>query len=515
MSSGLTNVELPDDESGMNTVGEAHAEPIEQPDHDTILRTLVEEKLPTRVKSDHDISLNTVVSDDQQSRTMSDPKTIADASNSSCSNSRNPAGTFGRFRVLRPHAKGGLGQVSVALDLELNREVALKEILERFSDDPTARERFVLEAEITGGLEHPGIVPVYALGQSRQGNPFYAMRFIKGESLKQSIDNFHQKDKQKTQSPGERQFELRQLLGRFTDVCNAMEYAHSRGVLHRDLKPANIMVGKYGETLVVDWGLAKAVGQAEVGADLPLRPTSALSGSVQTLQGSALGTPAYMSPEQAAGQLENLGPATDIYSLGATLYQILCGRPAFEREGLNETLRKVRTGEFPRPRELHSEIPRGLEAICLKGMALRPEDRYFSANSMADDVEHWLADEPISAAVDTFSERLSRWARKNKGLVQAGSVSLAMIAMISSIAYGIVSFANHRLNTANNTIRHQNEEITSKNEELKSLSAKQVDLTLQRRKSGSQRGNGVKPRPIWAGHSDMIRKMRMLAMRSG
>ena len=300
--------------------------------------------LAPRAGSYHEISQHTVVSDDESQRTTSDQKTVADSTTHSRPKSKPSADTSERFRFLRSHAKGGLGKVSVALDLELNREVALKEILERFENDPTARERFVLEAEITGGLEHPGIVPVYALGHGRRGNPFYAMRFIKGDSLKALIDAFHDKEKQKIQSPGERQLALRQLLGRFTDVCNAMEYAHSRGVLHRDLKPANIMVGKYGETLVVDWGLAKAIGKEEVGADSPLRPTSALSGSIQTLQGSALGTPAYMSPEQAAGLLNNLGPSTDIYSLGATLFHILCGRPAFERENLFETLRKVYQG---------------------------------------------------------------------------------------------------------------------------------------------------------------------------
>ena len=567
MSSDLTNIDLPEDESEQNTVQDHHLNPTERSDDDLNLntvaegdftsratsdheitlknsvvgdnelhrtiadqktlaednltpratsdheitlknsvvgdnvlhrtiadqKTLAEDNLTLRATSDHEITLNTVVSDNESPKTTSDQKTIADTTLGTHSKSRTSTETSSRFRILRSHAKGGLGKVSVALDLQLNREVALKEILERFEADPTARERFVLEAEITGGLEHPGIVPVYALGQGQHGNPYYAMRFIKGDSLKRSIDDFHQKDKQKALSPGERQLALRQLLGRFTDVCNAMEYAHSRGVLHRDLKPANVMVGKYGETLVVDWGLAKAVGKAEVGADSPLRPTSALSGSIQTLQGSALGTPAYMSPEQAAGLLENLGPATDIYSLGATLYHILCGRPPFERDNLTETLRKVRTGEFPRPRELLSDIPRGLEAICLKGMALRPEDRYSTANLMADDIEHWLADEPISAAQDTFSERLSRWARKNKGLVQAGSVSLALIALISSIAYGIVSFANHRLNNANKTISQQNEQITSKNDELKTTN---TNLDAARTEALQKRDEAIKQRSI-------------------
>jgi tRNA A-37 threonylcarbamoyl transferase component Bud32 len=221
-----------------------------------------------------------------------------------------------RYQVLRPHARGGLGEVFVALDQELHREVALKEIDATHADDPHSRGRFVREAEITGGLEHPGVVPVYGLGRHADGRPFYAMRFIRGETLKDAIARFHE-------SPGHGlghgDLEFRQLLGRFMAVCNAVAYAHSRGVIHRDLKPSNVMLGHYGETLVVDWGLAKAVGRdpAEDGAR-PAEPTLVpvlAEGSSATRTGAALGTPAYMSPEQAAGRLDQLGPASDVYSL--------------------------------------------------------------------------------------------------------------------------------------------------------------------------------------------------------
>ena len=164
-----------------------------------------------------------------------------------------------RFEVLRPLAEGGLGVVSVANDTELTREVALKEIKPMFADHVNSRARFMQEAEITGRLEHPGVVPVYGLGTYPDGRPYYAMRMIKGKSLQEAIAEFHD-ESASHRSAGERSLAMREMLQRFIDVCNAIEYAHSRGIVHRDLKPANIMLGKYRETLVVDWGLAKSVG---------------------------------------------------------------------------------------------------------------------------------------------------------------------------------------------------------------------------------------------------------------
>ena len=176
----------------------------------------------------------------------------------------------------------------VALDTELNREVALKQILDHHADDPASRQRFLLEAEITGGLEHPGIVPVYGLGTYHDGRPYYAMRFIKGDSLQDAIARFHGRRRPcQRRDPGRRSLELRKLLRRFIDVCNAIEYAHSRGVLHRDIKPGNVIVGRYGETLVVDWGLAKPLGHAapeSAAGERTLVPSSG-SGSAETLPG--------------------------------------------------------------------------------------------------------------------------------------------------------------------------------------------------------------------------------------
>ena len=219
----------------------------------------------------------------------------------------------------------------MALDRELGREVALKQIRSPFADDERSRARFVREAEVTGGLEHPGIVPVYALGSDPQGRPYYAMRFIRGESLSARDQSVPRRRPSRDEPPAEWSLELRKLLRRLVDVCNAIEYAHSRGVLHRDLKPSNIIVGTHGETLVVDWGLAKAMGAAEGSGDvIEERPLagSAAAGATETMPGLALGTPSFMSPEQAAGDQDRIGPASDVYSLGATLYCLLTGRAA-------------------------------------------------------------------------------------------------------------------------------------------------------------------------------------------
>jgi serine/threonine-protein kinase len=362
-----------------------------------------------------------------------------------------------RFRVLRPHARGGLGEVFVAQDEELHRQVALKEIQNRHADDPASRARFVLEAEITGGLEHPGIVPVYGLGHYPDGRPFYAMRFIRGDSLQEAVERFHQAD-QPGRDPRERNLALHGLLGRFVDVCNAVAYAHARGVLHRDLKPGNIMLGRYGETLVVDWGLAKPLGRVDPAADLtegPLQPVSG-SESAPTLTGQAIGTPAYMSPEQAAGRLDQLGPASDVYSLGATLYQLLTGRPPVDERDVAAALRRVQKGEFPPPRQVKVQIPAALEAVCRKAMRLRPADRYPTPQALAQDVERWRADEPVSAYREPLAARLGRWSRRHRGLVIGTAAAVAVATVSLAVGLAIVSSKNRALDQANSLLAATN-----------------------------------------------------------
>jgi serine/threonine-protein kinase len=377
-----------------------------------------------------------------------------------------------RFRVVRPHARGGLGAVFVALDTELHREVALKQILDSHADDPVSRQRFLLEAEVTGGLEHPGIVPVYGLGVYPDGRPYYAMRFIRGDSLKEAIERFHADAALRTDA-GRRSLELRKLLRRFLDVCNAIDYAHSRGVLHRDIKPGNVIVGRYGETLVVDWGLAKATGKSDPSAGERTLQPSSTSGSAETLPGSAMGTPAYMSPEQAEGDLDRLGPRSDVYSLGATLYCLLTGQPPLEGGDIAAILRAAQRGEFRPPRIIDASIDRALEAVCLKAMALKPEDRYSSCRALAEDLERWTADEPVTAWREPLPSRARRWVRRNRTAVTAAAVAVvvAMVGMASVLA--VQTKANSDLKAANLDLANANARTTQANAGLQAANERE------------------------------------------
>lgn len=348
-----------------------------------------------------------------------------------------------RFQILHEHARGGLGRVSIALDNELKRKVALKEIRPEHSTDGSNRTRFVREAEITGQLEHPGIVPVYALGSHPDGRPFYAMKFVRGDSLKQAIRQYH--DPQSI-SDGDRNILFRDLLQRFIDVCYAVAYAHSRGVLHRDLKPANIMLGKFGETLVVDWGLAKAGNdpeQVDGDPDASILQPESLSGNNETVDGQAMGTPAYMSPEQAEGKLNRLGPTSDVYSLGATLFHILTGQAPFQSDPESPIIARVIDGRFDSPINVAPRVDRALNAVCLKAMSRQQAQRYESPTELAREIERWLADEPVLARRQSVGERAWRWLRKNRAAALAGT-AVIIIGAVASAAIAINSKQSER-----------------------------------------------------------------------
>ncbi len=343
-----------------------------------------------------------------------------------------PGDAAPRYRPLRYHAGGGLGEVYVAADAELRREVALKRIRAARADDADNRRRFLLEAEITARLEHPGVVPVYGLVADTDGQPCYAMRFIQGQTLGEALEHFHRPPASGAQPAGFDALAFRQLLQRFVAVCNTIAYAHSRGVLHRDLKPGNIMLGRYGETLVVDWGLAKPfarVEEARRAGEETLRPDGDDDASATRL-GQAVGTPAYMSPEQAAGRWDVVGPASDLYSLGATLYALLTGQSPFPTGKVGDIMLKVQRGAFAPPRQVKPSIPRPLEAVCLKAMALEPAARYGSALDLAADLEHWLAGEPVTAWPEPWPLRARRWLGRHRTLV-AGTAAAVVVAALS------------------------------------------------------------------------------------
>ncbi len=319
-----------------------------------------------------------------------------------------------------PHARGGIGEVFRATDAALNRTVAVKRLQDNRASDPESRRRFLVEAEVTARLEHPGVVPVYALFTDDRGGPAYAMRFVQGPTLWDALKEYH------AGPPDPVAF--RRLLQSFIQVCQTVAYAHTRGVIHRDLKPQNILLGKFGETLVVDWGLAKVVGRpeeirAEAQTEGTLVPHSDGSGS-ETAMGSAVGTPAYMSPEQAAGRWDVVTQPSDVYSLGAVLYTILTARPPLDKGNWPEMQQRIQRGDFPRPRQVKAETPRSLEAVCLKAMALAPAARYPSAEALAADVEHWMADEPVAAYRESITTRSRRWMRNHRTLVSTAAVLL-------------------------------------------------------------------------------------------
>jgi tetratricopeptide (TPR) repeat protein len=351
--------------------------------------------------------------------------------------------TRDRYTLSRLHATGGIGRIWLARDASLGRDVALKELRPEQAAQPEVWARFLKEAQITGQLEHPCIVPIYELGRRPDDQaPFYTMRFVRGRTLAEAVAVYHRKREKREAGP----LDLRQLLTAFVGVCNAVAFAHSRGVLHRDLKPQNVVLGDYGEVIVLDWGLARLMNQTD--ADEPSQPITADSAMPGTVQGQVLGTPAYMAPEQAEGRLEQLGPATDVYGLGAILYEILVGRPPFVNTQTSVLLSQVIHDLPARPREVVAGTPRALEAVCLKALAKKLAERYASVQHLASEVQHWLADEPVSAYPEPWAARGSRWIKRHRALV-TGAVAL-LVTLVLGLSTGTVLLgqANARLEHA-------------------------------------------------------------------
>ena len=328
------------------------------------------------------------------------------------------------------HARGGLGEVYVAEDYTLNRQLAIKVIRDDVLDEDS-RSRFFIEAEVTGRLDHPGIVPVYGIGQTDNGRDFLAMRFVKGKTLRAAIDRFHN-----TAHPSKaaRRRELNSLLGHVIAACHTIAYAHSRGILHRDIKPDNIMIGRYHETLVVDWGLAVPIPRDDrarsSGEDTLHVTQKEISESGKQF---AAGTIGYVSPESLPGSLLPLGPRADVYSLGGTLYHLLTGKRSVSGKPGASLINVIAQGSFPPPGKVCRGTPRPLEAICLKAMAADPQQRYQTATELADDLEAYVADEPLSISSDTLLDKIRRAARNHKTAAAILTVFLLTLATVGSL----------------------------------------------------------------------------------
>lgn len=301
-----------------------------------------------------------------------------------------------RFTLIRELGRGGLGTVWLARDEKLNRSVALKEMNPGSAEFPRAWERFHREAEITGHLEHPNVVPLYQFGTDADtGQPFYAMRFVGKRTLVDAIEEYHDR-----RLAGEDvTMDLHRLLTAFIGVCQAIAYAHSRGVIHRDLKPENVALDSFGQVIVLDWGLAKVADDHETENVLSGEHPLADSAFHRTMAGEIIGTPLYMAPEQASGRLDDVDHRTDIYGLGAILFAMLTGHAPHQNSSVTDgapvsvsrLLQLVAAGPSPRPRDSTASIPADLEAICMKAMQFKPHSRFQSTLEMSEAVQQWMA----------------------------------------------------------------------------------------------------------------------------
>jgi WD40 repeat protein/tRNA A-37 threonylcarbamoyl transferase component Bud32 len=299
------------------------------------------------------------------------------------------------YEILGILGRGGMGVVYRARQTRLNRDTALKMILSGAHAGPEELERFRAEAEAVARLQHPNIVQIYEIGE-RDGLPFFSLEFVDGGSLQAKLDG----------TPVTPRLAAQMVVS----LARAMHYAHERGIVHRDIKPANILLTKAGVPKITDFGLAKKI-EGDAG---------------HTTTGAVLGTPAYMSPEQAAGRTHEIGPAADIYSLGAMLYEMLCGRPPFKGESVIHTLQLVQSADPLPPSRLQPRIPRDLETICLKCLRKEPHKRYANAEELAADLDRYLNNQPIKARRTPLVERVWKWAKRRPAV----AALLALLAVV-------------------------------------------------------------------------------------
>jgi serine/threonine protein kinase/formylglycine-generating enzyme required for sulfatase activity len=334
-----------------------------------------------------------------------------------------------RLEVKGEMARGGMGAVLSVFDKNLRRDMAMKVMLKqsdvRSEGSTRAMARFLDEAQITGQLEHPGIVPVHELGIDADGRVYFTMKLVQGEELASVYKRAWAEDDG---------WSVTRVLGLFLRVCEAMAYAHSRGVIHRDLKPANVMVGAFGEVYVMDWGLARIQGEEDAveselapdkDAELVQSDREDLRGqspdsSFMTMQGDIMGTPAYMAPEQARGAIAEMDERSDVYAIGAMLYELLAGRRPYstleENPNLIALLNMIREGSPLPVHEFHPEVPPELEAICEKAMSHDKAGRYRDVGELAEDLRNYLEGRVVAAYETGALAELKKWVRRNRGL---------------------------------------------------------------------------------------------------
>ncbi len=361
-------------------------------------------------------------------------------------------------------AAGGMGAILQAKDLNIRRTVAMKVLLDPKRANDEQILRFIEEAQITGQMEHPSIVPVHELGVDSSGNVFYTMKFIKGDNLDKILAGIKDGDAELITK-----YPLNSLLNIFLKICEAMSFAHTKGVVHRDLKPENIMVGEFGEALVMDWGLGKVLGSKEEEAEdtsaqiESARTEENIAGSgAMTMEGQLRGTPLYMAPEQAYGRISEIDQRTDIYALGAILYQILTLHPPIEGTSVNEVLMKVAKGQIEPPTKYEKShklslphlpgghIPPALSSVALKALSLRKEERYQDVKALQKDIEAYQGGFATSAEKAGVIKQFWLLAKRHKGFVTAAALVLLsiMLGLVISLAQWRKAVANEKVASA-------------------------------------------------------------------